>query len=244
MSEGLKIEGVDLAELSLIIPVSILGGALCVDFRTSLRLMVSQPVCGGLLTGLILGEPFNGLLAGTLIQIMFLGNFFVRGSKTLDLPVAGVVSAALYVLVDIKLAGDVSVAAMTMIWALFFGLSAGWLGHFIYRMIYLKLSVVAEEVSKKAMEGKLYYLSFINIFMFLFHFVYGFVVLMVILPIGYEIILYFVLSSWKLSGSLDILYIILPFIGAGSLLKMQIIKSQGFWFVFGFLISTVVLIFT
>ncbi|MCD6380279.1 PTS sugar transporter subunit IIC [bacterium] len=229
--------------LGFIIPVSLLGGALCVDFRTSLRLMLSQPICGGLLTGLILGEPFNGLLAGTLIQIMFLGNFFVRGAKTLDLPIAGVISAALFVLVDIKLAGDVSIAAMVMIWALSFGLLAGWFGYFIYRTLFFKLSGAVEPIIKKAMEGKLWYLSLLNFFMVAFNFLYGFVVLMVVLPVGYKTILYFVSTSWRLTGSVELLYIFLPFIGVGSLLRIQILKSQGFWFISGFLISAMVLVF-
>jgi mannose/fructose/N-acetylgalactosamine-specific phosphotransferase system component IIC len=230
--------------LDLIIPVSLLGGALCVDFRSSLRLMISQPICGGLLTGLILGEPFNGLLAGTFIQIMFLGDFFVRGAKRLDLPIAGVVSAALFVLVDLKLAGDVSVSAMVMIWALSFGLLAGWFGYSVYRVLFFKLPGVAESVIKKAMEGKLWYLSFLNFFMVAFHFLFGFVVLMVVLPVGYKTILYFVSTSWRLTGSVELLYIFLPFIGIGSLLRIQILKSQGFWFISGFLITAMVLVFT
>ncbi len=230
--------------LDLIIPVSLLGGALCVDFKSSLRLMLSQPICGGLLTGLILGEPFNGLLAGTLIQIMFLGNLYVRGTKTIDLPIAGVVSAALFVLVDLNLAGDVSVAAMTMIWALFFGLLAGWFGYLLYRILFFKLSGAAEYVVKKAMAGKLWYLSLLHVSMVVFHFLYGFLVLIAILPVGYKLILYFVSTSWRLTGSVDILYIFLPFIGVGSLLRMQILRSQGFWFISGVILSAVVLVFT
>jgi len=228
--------------LEVIVPVSILCGVLCVDYRTSLRLMFSQPICGGLLTGLILGEPFNGLLAGTLIQIMFLGNFFVRGAKTLDLPVAGVVSAALFVLVDLKLAGDVSVEAMVMMWALFFGLLTGYLGYYVYKYLFFKLSDLAEHVVKKGMEGELWHLSFLHFLMLVFHFLYGFIVIVAILPIGYKTILYFVSSSWRLTGSVELLCIFLPFIGIGSLLRIQILKSQGFWFISGLIISAVFLV--
>jgi len=227
--------------LEVIIPVAVLSGLLCVDFRTSIGLMISQPICGGLLTGLILGEPVKGLLAGALIQIMFLGNISVRGKRVLDLPVAGVTAGSLFILADLELAGDLSAAGTAMILSLIVGLMAGWLGYFVYGWLSVRLSGVVEKVAAQAERGQVWYVSLLNISLLGFHFVYGFVVLALILPLAYRIIIYSLTFSWARMGSVDLLYVFIPFIGIGSLVRSQILKTQAFWFISGLIVGGVVL---
>lgn len=227
--------------LGVIVPVAILAGALCVDFRTSLRLMISQPICGGMLTGLILGEPVKGLLAGTLIQIMFLGNIFVRGKRILDLPVAGVTASALFVLTDLELAGDLSATGAAMVLAVFIGLLAGWAGYFVYKLVNIRLSGIAEKAVEMAKDGKLWFLSLVHLSVLAFHFIYGFVVLALLIPLGWRAIMFAVSAPWVRAGSVDVVYIFIPFIGIGSILRSQILKSQVFWFLSGLIVGAVVL---
>ncbi len=230
--------------LEVIIPIAVLSGVLCVDFRTSIGLMISQPICGGLLVGLILAEPVRGLLAGALIQIMFLGNIFVRGKRVLDLPVAGVTASSLFVLADLELAGDLSAAGTAMILALIVGLMAGWLGHFVYGTLHVKLSGLVEKVVDQAEKGRVWYVSLLNVSLLGFHFVYGFVVLALILPLAYRLIIYTLMFPWARTGSVDLLYVFIPFIGIGSLVRSQILKTQTFWFVSGLIVGGVVLFLT
>jgi len=81
-----------------VLSVSVVGGALALDHRAHVRLLVSQPICGGLLTGLVLGDWRAGFLAGSILQMMFLGTFPVRGAPLPDLPLGGVIASALYIL--------------------------------------------------------------------------------------------------------------------------------------------------
>ncbi len=77
-----------------VLSVSVVGGALALDHRAHVRLLVSQPICGGLLTGLVLGDWRAGFLAGSILQMMFLGTFPVRGAPLPDLPLGGVIASA------------------------------------------------------------------------------------------------------------------------------------------------------
>lgn len=54
--------------------VSLLGGVLCVDRTAAFQVMVSRPIVAGPLTGLLLGAPEAGLVAGGLIELLFIGD--------------------------------------------------------------------------------------------------------------------------------------------------------------------------
>lgn len=53
---------------------SLLGGLLCVDRTAAFQVMVSRPIAAGPLTGLLLGAPETGLVAGGLIELLFIGD--------------------------------------------------------------------------------------------------------------------------------------------------------------------------
>lgn len=53
---------------------SLLGGLLCVDRTAAFQVMVSRPIAAGPLTGLLLGVPEAGLVAGGLIELLFIGD--------------------------------------------------------------------------------------------------------------------------------------------------------------------------
>jgi len=232
-----------LPQLKLLIFLSVLGGLLAIDFRGSLRIMLYQPVCSGLLAGLILNEPVKGILAGTLLQIIFLGNIYLRGERDLDMPSAGVISAAVFILVDIRMAGDLSVSGMVMAISLLIGILGGLLGYYLYRFIRTHLSRAVEKALERSREGDYRMASFLHLSMLGVHFLTGSAVCLILIPAGYFLTTEAVAASAGFDGPVEILYIFIPFIGIGSLLRIVLFKYQAFWFLSGLIIAGAVLAF-
>ena len=79
---------------------SLIGGALSFEYRSSIRLYLSAPLVSGWMTGLLLGQPLHGLMAGVIMQLLFIGAVRLRGRPEADLPPAGVIAAAAFVAVS------------------------------------------------------------------------------------------------------------------------------------------------
>jgi len=79
-----------------ILLVALIGALANFDRRTSLRLMFSQPICTGFLTGIVMGLPMQGFMFGAILQMMILGVVSVRGSLVPEFEIGGVVGTALY----------------------------------------------------------------------------------------------------------------------------------------------------
>ncbi|MBN1163911.1 MAG: PTS sugar transporter subunit IIC [Candidatus Krumholzibacteriota bacterium] len=227
-----------------IIATSLLGGILAVDYRSSLRLMVSQPLCGGTLTGLILGAPLEGLLAGSLLQIIFLGNITVRGERVLALPVAGVAMAALYILCGREAGGDVSARGVILFWSLLFAIFTAGVGQVAYRVWENRSNVLVEKAFEFARRGRLRLASTIHLSMLLVHFIYGCAALLLVISLGRAFIVSVALrAGFPAAGSPGVFLILLPFLGVGSLVRLHLAKSQAFWFGAGFLLTVVLFLF-
>ena len=54
-----------------LVVVSIVGGILCLD-RIVLQVMISRPIVAAPLTGLILGDPYTGLITGAFIELFWI----------------------------------------------------------------------------------------------------------------------------------------------------------------------------
>jgi mannose/fructose/N-acetylgalactosamine-specific phosphotransferase system component IIC len=117
-----------------VLSIALLSGALATDNRSSLRLLVSQPVCGGLLVGFVLGNPGDGLLAGAILQMLFLGVVPVRGLGMIDLPLGGVTVSSLYILVPRSAAVDPAARGLVLLLALAASLGVAWAGGALYRL--------------------------------------------------------------------------------------------------------------
>lgn len=229
--------------MSSLLAASALGGLLALDNRGSLRFMISQPICGGLLTGLVLGAPYEGFMAGALFQMMFLGCVFVRGERIPDMPVGGVTAAALYVLVNRKLGGDPAVHGAILFWSLLLGIAVSWLGVFVYRL-WRRWSVrFYDSAAGFAADGRPGRASAIHMSAVLFHFLYPFLVIAAVLALGRSLICFIVIKAGSASGgSISLLYVLVPFIGLGSLVRLHFIRTRVFWFGAGFLVSYVFLL--
>jgi len=51
--------------------VALLGGVLCLD-RVALQVMISRPVVVGPVIGMVLSEPFTGLIIGAFIELLWI----------------------------------------------------------------------------------------------------------------------------------------------------------------------------
>jgi mannose PTS system EIIC component len=54
-----------------VLMVTIAGGIICLD-RVTIQAMVSRPVVAGTLTGLLLNDPFTGLMCGAIVELFWI----------------------------------------------------------------------------------------------------------------------------------------------------------------------------
>ena len=226
-----------------ILATSLLGGVLALDNRGSLKLMISQPLCGGLLTGIVLGAPAEGFFVGVVLQVMFLGQVSIRGQSRPDTPLGGIFAAALYILVNRDCGWNPTVSGLILFCSLFLAIVLSAMGQIVYRWWESRSWYFTDLAMRYVSEGKSSRASALHLSTLLFHFLYAFIVMLVVLPSG-QIVVRFVVSrtSGDFSGSFNPLYVLVPFIGAGSLIRLNLVKSRVFWFVAGFLVSYVFLL--
>lgn len=74
--------------------LALLGGLMALDGTSLGQFMVSRPLVAGTLTGWLMGEPTNGFLVGSLLEIYLLVSFPVGGSRFPEGGPAAVVAAA------------------------------------------------------------------------------------------------------------------------------------------------------
>jgi len=90
--------GGDGITLTPLLPLALLAAALALDDTALAQTWLSQPLPAGLLTGVVCGDPFTGLMLGLPFQLVTIGNLPVGQTFTSDkviAVVAGVGAAAL-----------------------------------------------------------------------------------------------------------------------------------------------------
>jgi mannose/fructose/N-acetylgalactosamine-specific phosphotransferase system component IIC len=220
-----------------ILATALLGGALAVDNRSSLRLLVSQPLCGGLLTGLLLGEPRAGFLAGAILQMLFLGWTNVRGGRAPDLPLAAVTAAALAILARKAPAGQPGVPGLILFFAVFGALVVAVVGRAVYRYWESRSYVLGETALRFVGEGRMRLASALHLSGLAMHFAAGFAVVGVAVFLGPHVISGMTrVTPARWSEAMSPLAVMLPFVGAGSLLARNLTRVRLFLFLAGFLV--------
>jgi len=227
-----------------IITASLLGGALSFEYRTSIRLYLSAPLVSGLLTGMLLGGTMHGLAAGVLLQLMFIGSVRLRGRPEADLPPAGVIAAAAFIIVS-RDTGQVStIDGMILFWSLLLGLVAAAAGSIFYAHWKERLSQITERALGLARRGRSGTASAIHMALSLVHFVWGFLLIVIVLPPGIAAVRYLSTRLDVISaGSMGSLPFLIPLIAAGAILKRLIDRTRLFWFGAGFLVAMVFFVF-
>lgn len=85
--------------LSLLL-TGLLGGCLAADATALAQILISQPLVGGALTGLVWGEPVLCMKVGAILQLFALARPPVGGRTPEDFASAGVAGPAVAVLLD------------------------------------------------------------------------------------------------------------------------------------------------
>lgn len=224
--------------MTSILAASILGGFLAVEHRSSLRLMVSQPLVGGLLTGILLGAPLQGFIAGAFFQILFLGHIQMRGERSPDLPSGGVAAAALYILVSRDSGGAPPVDGDIMVWSMLIAILVAGLGMYFHAAWCSRSAGLADRALDHARGGRFREASSIHLSMLAVHFLYGFAVIFAALTAGRP------LAAWAAgkpglidAGPPGLILLLIPFVGIGSILRIHLAKSHAFWLASGFLLT-------
>jgi mannose/fructose/N-acetylgalactosamine-specific phosphotransferase system component IIC len=223
--------------LNPVLSTALLGGALAVDNRSSVRLLVSQPLCGGLLTGLLLGEPRTGFLAGAVLQMLFLGWTNVRGGRSPDLPLGGVAAAALSILVRRAPASEPGVPGLVLLFSIAGALVVCVIGRAFYRYWESRSYVLGEAALRFIGEGRTRLAIALHLSSLAVHFAAGFAIVGAAAFVGPLLIAGMTRvtpAGW--SDAMSPLAVMLPFIGAGSLLAVNLARVRLFLFLAGFLV--------
>jgi mannose/fructose/N-acetylgalactosamine-specific phosphotransferase system component IIC len=227
-----------------VISASLLAGALALDNRSSLRLMVSQPVCAGLLAGFALGSPREGLLAGAVLQAMFLGMVPVRGIGMSDLALGGVAVSSLYILALRSAAVDPAAKGLVLLVSLAASLGVAAAGRSVYRLWESRAHVFTRAAVALAGKGRFGLASALHFSTLAIHFAVGFAVTAAVVLAGVPAVAWLAGAvSGKWAEPLASLPVLLPFIGAGSLLALNFGRVRGFMFLAGFCTVMLVLVF-
>jgi len=223
---------------------SLLAGALALDNRSSLRLMISQPVCAGFLAGIVLGNPREGLLAGAVLQAMFLGMVPVRGIGMSDLALGGVAVSSIYILVLRSAAVDPAAKGLVLLLSLAASLGVAAAGRSLYRFGEGRSHVFTRAALGLAGKGRFALASALHFSTLAIHFAIGFAVTAAVVIAGVPAVAGIAGAvSGKWAEPLASLPVLLPFIGAGSLLALNFGRVRGFLFLAGFCTVMLVLLF-
>jgi len=212
-----------------------------VDNRSSLRLMVSQPICAGLLAGLAVGNPRDGFVAGALLQMLFLGVVPVRGIADPDLVLGGVVAGSLFARAPGAMHAEAGARGLVLFLSLLFGLAVGIVGRALYRLWERRSYAFTAGALRLASEGRFARASALHFTTVGVHFAAGFAVTALAFVVGgllISVLVPAVAGTW--CEPLNSLPALLPFVGAGALLMLNLTRVRLFLFFAGF--CTVVLV--
>ena len=227
-----------------LLTASLIGGALSFEYRTSIRLYLSAPLVSGLITGLLLGYPLHGLMAGVLMQLLFIGSVRLRGRPEADLPPAGVIAAATFIIVSRDTGRVTTMDGLILFWSLLLGLTVAALGSIFYTQWEKFAARPAGRGLELARKGRTRSASAIHIGLSLVHFAWGFLVVLAVLLPGLAAVRYLSTRIDVMSaGSMGSLPYLIPLIAAGAILKLLRDRTRLFWFGAGFLIAAVFFIF-
>jgi mannose/fructose/N-acetylgalactosamine-specific phosphotransferase system component IIC len=227
-----------------VLSTALLAGALAVDNRSSLRLLVSQPICGGVLAGLVLGDPRSGFVAGALLQMLFLGWTNIRGMRSLDLPLGGVTAAAVFILAR-RAAGVERVApGLYLLLSLAAALLVSAVGRAAYRFWESRSYFLTTRALALIEEGRFGLAAALHVSTVALHFACGFALVALAALVGAPLVAGVSARMPALWGqALVSMRVLIPCIGAGSLLVLNLTRLRLFLFLAGFLVVYLVSIF-
>ncbi len=122
---------------------SVVGGVLCLD-RAALHIMISRPVVAGVVTGMVLGNPYSGLITGAMVELLWIDRSPIGTSIPPNDSLAAVIISASAVLAGKSMGGP---SRELMVLAVLFFVPLGILGK--------KMDIVIIEANDKLAQSAL-----------------------------------------------------------------------------------------
>lgn len=202
--------------------VSIVGGFLCLD-RVVVQAMISRPIVAAPLIGLILSDPYTGLIAGAFIELFWID----RGPIGAYIPPNDTIVAVLITSAAIlsgELLGHLPLEMVAMAVLLF--IPFGVLGQKMDQWITRRNEKLARGALADAGRGDTGSVERKHLLAILKAWFFPAVFILVTLPVGIAVLtwVYPRLLPWMVRG-LTLTYAILPFIGAAVALNTVSIRG-------------------
>jgi mannose PTS system EIIC component len=221
-----------------VIVISIAGGVLCLD-RVVLQAMISRPIVAAPVIGLILGDPYTGLIAGAFIELFWIDRLPIGAYIAPNDTVAAVLITACSI-ESARILGGISkgLIALTVLVVIPLGILA--------QMMELWISKGSEklvgEALKDAARGDMRLIARRHLSAILKTYLISVSFILVAMPIGIAAItwLYPRLATQIVRG-LTLLYSLFPLLGAAVALNTINIRGSIPIFCAAFLIVTVII---
>jgi PTS system mannose-specific IIC component len=218
-----------------VIIVSFAGGILCLD-RVVLQAMISRPIVSAPLIGLLLGDPYTGLIAGAFVELFWIDRLPMGGYIPPDETVAAILITA-GVILSASLIGDLPSGLMTMAVLLFLplGIVAQKLEHRLCR----KNETASRMAIRDAERGDTGAIARRHLMAILRYYLLSAGLILLFLPLGVAVLTwgYPRLTGFIVRG-LDILYGILPLLGCAVALHTMKLRGAVPLFCAAFLAAT------
>jgi PTS system mannose-specific IIC component len=221
-----------------IILVSILGGLLCLD-RVFIQAMISRPVVIAPLIGLLLHNPYAGLIIGALIELIWIDRLPIGNYVPPNDSLTAVVATSIAVITGSKLGGaPPQLMALSVLLAIPCGLLARQMDVQIMKsndILSDKALLDAKENNIRAIEHKNYF-GLMKVFLFYFAFLLS--VQSIFIP--FVIWIYPMLNATVLTA-LSFTYYFLPLLGIAVAINMLKLRRAIPVFCAIFLVAAVLL---
>lgn len=221
-----------------IIIVSVAGGILCLD-RVVLQAMISRPIVAAPVIGLILGDPYTGLIAGAFIELFWIDRLPIGAY----IPPNDTITAILITASSIESAhylGNLSQGLIVLAVLLF--LPLGVLARQMELWLCRANEKLADEALSDAARGDVRSIARKHLTAILRAYLFPAGFILVTLPIGIGVMIwaYPRLADWTIRG-LTLTYSLLPFIGTAVALNTINIRGTVPVFCAVFLAVTVII---
>jgi mannose/fructose/N-acetylgalactosamine-specific phosphotransferase system component IIC len=194
--------------------------------------------------GLLLGNPRDGFLAGALLQMLFLGMITVRGSRMPDLTLGGVTASSVYILAQREAGSDPGVKGFVLFISLAAALGVAVIGCVVHRFWERHSFFLARWGMRSAEKGRFWLASALHFSTIAIHGIVGFAIVAGAVIAGVPLAsaaIAAVPGHW--CEPFVSLSVLVPFIGAGSLLALNLTRVRIFLFGAGFVIVLLVRLF-
>lgn len=218
--------------------VSAAGGMLCLD-RVLIQTMISRPIVAAPVIGLILGDPYTGLIAGAFIELFWIDRVPIGAYVPPNDTMAAILITAAAVGSG-RILGDLpqGLIALAVLILVPLGIAAQKMDRWIVRTN----EAPAREALDDAVKGDVRAIERRHLTAILKTYLFSFFFILIALPLGAGLLvwLYPRLALWTIRG-LTLVYAALPLIGAAVALNTIHLRGTVPVFCATFLIATVIL---